>query len=104
MIPVRTWSPDPYMTGWKSVVERIAVDLRSDVRIRRAARMGQQARVVRLPARLPVDPEAVGKPHRDQRAVQAVLERDPMPRSVAKHRAATNSAPPDPLAARRPYG
>ena len=56
--------------------QRTAEHVRSDVRVGRAARMREQAGVVRLRQVLAVDAEAVGDPHRDQRAVQAVLERE----------------------------
>jgi hypothetical protein len=39
-----------------------------------------------------VDTEALAEPHRQQRALQAVLERHPIPRSVASDSAATTSA------------
>ena len=58
---------------------RAAEDLRRDVGIRRAAGVHQQARVVGLRGRRAVDPEAVRQPHRDQRAVQALLERKAHP-------------------------
>jgi hypothetical protein len=45
--------------------------------IRRAARVAQKARVVRLRRRLGVDAKTVRKPHRNERAVKAVLEGEP---------------------------
>ena len=49
---------------------------RRDVGVRRASGVHEQARVVRLRGRLVVDSEAIGQPHRDQRAVKALLERE----------------------------
>jgi hypothetical protein len=84
--------------------QRIAVDLRSDVRIRGAARVGQQARVVRLPANLAVDAETVGEPHRNQRAAQTVLERKTHAEVCRQTQRRDQLRAPDLLAARRPYG
>jgi hypothetical protein len=84
--------------------ERIAVDLRSDVRVRGAARMGEQARVVGLPAGLAVDAEAVGEAHRDQRAVQAVLEREPHAEVRRQTQRRSKLRASDPLAALRRSG
>jgi hypothetical protein len=58
--------------------------------------MGEQAGVVRLGRRRPVNPEAIGEPARDQRAVQAVLEREAHPEvggqaECADHLGGTNS-------------
>jgi hypothetical protein len=74
------------------------------VRIRRAARMGEQARAVRLPAGLPVDAEAVGEPHRDQRAVQAVLKREPHAEVRRQTQRRDQLRASDLLAAPRRYG
>jgi hypothetical protein len=59
--------------------ERIAEDLRGDVRIGRAPGVGEQAGVVGLRDALAIDAEAVGEAHGDQGAVQAVLQREPHP-------------------------
>ena len=77
MSPVRTSRPDPYLTGWKWAESESPKISGGDVRVRGAARMGEEAGVVGLRHVLAVDAEAVGEPHRDQRAVQAVLEREP---------------------------
>jgi hypothetical protein len=53
----------------------IAEDLGGDVRIRGAARVGEEAAVVGLRRRRAVDAEPAAEPHRDQRGVQPVLER-----------------------------
>jgi hypothetical protein len=66
--------------------------------------MGQQARVIRLPARLAIDAEAVGKPHRNQRAAQTVLERKPHAEVSRQAQGRDQLRAPDLLAARRPYG
>jgi hypothetical protein len=47
------------------------------VRVRRAARVGQQAPVIRLYRGLAVHAEPIRQPHRDHGRVQAVLEREP---------------------------
>jgi hypothetical protein len=52
----------------------IAEDLGGDVGICGAADVEQQARVVRLRRRLRIDAQSFAEPHRDQRAVQPVLE------------------------------
>jgi hypothetical protein len=46
------------------------------VNVSRTAGVGEEAGVVRLVSALSVDAELVGKAHRDQRRVQAVLERE----------------------------
>jgi hypothetical protein len=51
--------------------------LGGDLGIGGAAGIEQQARVIRLRRRLGVDSQAFTKPHREQRAVQAVLEGQP---------------------------
>ena len=53
----------------------IAEDFGGDVRVRRASDVTQQARVVRLRGRLRVYAQALGEPHREQRALQTVLKR-----------------------------
>jgi hypothetical protein len=62
------------MTGFTLVGERTAEDLRGDVGVGRAARVREQAAVVRLRGVLLIDAEPVGEPHGDQRRVQPVLE------------------------------
>ena len=86
MIPAIISRREPNMTGVKCVVSAsLAEELGGDLRVGRAADVEQQARVVRLRRRLRVDAEALAEPHREQRAVQAVLEAAaPMPRSVAR--------------------
>jgi hypothetical protein len=59
--------------------ERIPEGLRGDVRIGRAAGMGEQGDVVGLGRRRRVDPEPFGEPACDEGAVQAVLEGEPHP-------------------------
>ena len=72
--------------------DRVAEDLRRHVRVRRAARMGEQRGVVGLPEVL------LSRPRRSaSRIAISVLWRpcsngNPMPRSVARQRAATSSA------------
>jgi hypothetical protein len=66
--------------------------------------MGEQARVERLPAGLPVDAEAVGEPHRDQRPAQAVLEREPHAEVRRKTQRRNEFRASDPLAALRRSG
>ena len=56
-----------------------AEDLGTELRISRATRMEEQARVVRLPARLLVDPEPSAEPGGEQRALQPMLERQSHP-------------------------
>jgi len=51
--------------------------LGGQVRVRRAARVRQQAPVIRLHRGLTVDTEPICQPHRDHGRVQAVLEREP---------------------------
>jgi hypothetical protein len=77
MSPVSTSRPDPRIHRVKMGRERIAENLRRDVRVRGAARMGEEANVVGLRDGLAVDAEPVGEPHRNQGAMQAVLEREP---------------------------
>jgi hypothetical protein len=55
---------------------RAAEHLRRDVRLGRAAGVREQARVVGLRGGLAIDAQPVGYPHRDQRRLQAVLERE----------------------------
>ena len=74
------------------------------MRVRGAAGMGEQARVVRLPAGLAVDAEAVGEPHRDQRAAQAVLEREPHAEVRRQTQRRDELRASDPLAALRRSG
>jgi hypothetical protein len=50
-------------------------DLRGDLRIRRAAAIREQARVIGLRRRLRIDSKTLAEPHRDPRCVQAMLER-----------------------------
>ena len=71
--------PRPEAGGSRVPRQRVvgAEDLGGDVGIGRAADVEQQARVVRLRRRLRIDAQTVGKPHREQRAVQPVLERHP---------------------------
>ena len=57
--------------------QRIAEDLRGDVGVGGAARMGKQAGVVGLRCRGRVDPEPVSEPRRGQRALEPMLEREP---------------------------
>jgi hypothetical protein len=66
--------------------------LGGQVRVRRAARVRQEAPVIRLHRGLAVDTEPICQPHRDHGRVQAVLEREPMPRSVARHKVPITSA------------
>ena len=84
--------------------ERTAEDLRGDVRLRGAAGVEEQARVVGLRGLVVADPEALREPHRDQRAVQAVLERESHPevRREAERRHQLRAA--DLRAARRRCG
>jgi hypothetical protein len=77
MSPVRTSRPDPRIHRVQMGRERIAEGIRRDVRVRGAARMGEEAGVVGLRDGLAVDAEPVGEPHRNQGAMQAVLEREP---------------------------
>ncbi|MGE5289379.1 MAG: hypothetical protein ACM3ML_19700 [Micromonosporaceae bacterium] len=51
--------------------------LRGQMRIRRAARVRQQAPVIRLHRGLTVHTKPIRQPHRDHRRLQAVLEREP---------------------------
>ena len=55
---------------------RAAEGLRRHLDVDVAARVHQQAGVVRLRRRRAVDPEAIAEAHRDEGAVQAVLERE----------------------------
>jgi hypothetical protein len=55
----------------------LAEQVRRDVRVRGAADVEQQARVVGLPLGLGVDAEPLGQPHRGERALEPVLEREP---------------------------
>ena len=59
--------------------QRAAEDLRRDVRVGGAADVGQQGRVVGLRRRGAVDAEPVAEPHRDQRGLEPVLEREAHP-------------------------
>ena len=84
--------------------QRPAEDLRGDVRIRRAAGMREQAGVVGLARRRAVDAEPLGEPGRDQRGVQAVLERKPHTEIGGKAQRGHELRAADLLAALRRFG
>jgi hypothetical protein len=54
--------------------ERATEHLRNDPRFGGAPGMGEQAPVIRLGGRVPVDRQPLAQPHRDQRRLQAMLE------------------------------
>ena len=58
-------------------VQVAAEDHRGVLGVRGAADVEEQARVVRVRRGLRVDAEALGEPHRDERALEPVLERQP---------------------------
>jgi hypothetical protein len=57
----------------------VAESLGGDLRVGGAANVEQQARIVGLRGRLLVDAQPLAEPHRQQRALQAVLQRHPDP-------------------------
>ena len=61
----------------RQVVSRHAAgeDLRPELRVRGAAGVKEQARVVGVPARLGVEAEVLAKPGGEDRGLQTVLER-----------------------------
>jgi hypothetical protein len=59
------------------LTEVAAEELRGDVGVGHAGGMKQQARVVRLSQRVGVGAQALPEPRREQRALQAMLERQP---------------------------
>ena len=75
--PGQDLSLGPVQDGVEMGGERGPEELRGDVGVSGAARMGKQAGVIRLRRRRRVDPEPVSEPARDQRGVQPVLEREP---------------------------
>ena len=79
---------------------RVAEDLRGHVRVGGAARVREQAGVARLPPGLVVGAEALGEPHRDHRALQPMLEREPHPEVGGKAQRPDHLGRPDRLAAR----
>ena len=73
--PSMLWSWEPYITGRWCRVMPPAEDLRPELRVRRAAGVEEQARVVGVPARLDVEPEALAQPGGEDRGLETVLER-----------------------------
>src|SRR5215207_709000 len=79
--------------GAETIRERIAEDLWRDVRVRGATRMGEEAGVVGLRSGLAVDAEASASRIAIEVLCRPCSNGNPMPKSVARHSAATSSAP-----------
>ena len=79
-----------------------AEDLRGELRVGRATRVEEQARVVRLAPGLDIDAQAFAETHGEQRALQAVLERQPHPEIRCEAEAADDLGGPDTIGVRSP--